>query len=161
MQYIVNNEYSRYFEVATDRNDTVGNLDFSGWRPTKADLALSDGTTYTIEPLGIWNTTIQITKGDTIIAGMKYNWNASISIMFANGREFTFKRQKRWSGDWLMVNDMEDAIGLLSVSYKWSTMGFDYHLQLEPDADRQITTLLPFIMLYCVKFMRIRGMVVN
>ncbi len=159
MQYIVTGgSGGRYFEVSNDRQMPVGTIQFSAWWPNKADVAVNDGTAYNMAPTGFWNTGVAVTKNGAPYADLKYTFGGAISLTFENGQTFFFKKKSFWGGEYILTDREEQELATVTSEFKWSNWGFTYDIDIRTGmSDRDANNmLLPFLMIYCTKYMRMR-----
>ena len=64
-EYLIKTSESRNFTLLED-NHELGHLLYPNWFSFKAEIILSDSSTYQIGPVGFWGTTIELKKDDVI-----------------------------------------------------------------------------------------------
>jgi hypothetical protein len=57
----------------------------------KAEIKLTNSDLYEVYPVGIFGTSITVTKNGTEIANLKMNWRGQIVFSFQDGQEFVLK----------------------------------------------------------------------
>lgn len=157
MHYAVTSTSGRYFDVSDDRQMPVGTIQFSAWWPNKADVAINDGTAYNMAPTGFWNMDVAVTKSGLPYAILKYTFGGSITLTLENGQTFFFKKKSFWGVEYILANSEEQELATVICEFKWSNWGFTYAIDVHTGmGDRDTNLLVPFLMIYCTKYMRIR-----
>ena len=77
------------FEL-TDNSEKLGHITYDGLFSFKANATVGNDN-YRITSIGIFGTTISVTKNGAEVANMKMNWKGNIIISFQNGQEFILK----------------------------------------------------------------------
>lgn len=159
MQYTVNSSDDRHFEVSDEQRQLLGRLDYTSFLPGRARITTGDNNIYDITPDGFWQTTKAITRNGEPYAEVKPNPGNGLILSWENGPSLFFKKKSFWSNDGYLLTD-EDDQELASVrgDFRWSEMTFGYTLELADSASPEARAILPLLLIYCIKEMRLRSM---
>lgn len=148
----------RHLEVSNDRQMPFGTMEYGAWSSSgEADVVVDDGTLYNMTPTGFWNMDVAVTKNGLPYANLKYTIRGIIILTFENGQTFFFKKKSFWGVEYILANSEEQELGTVISEFKWSSWGFTYAIDVHTGiGDRDTNLLLPFLMIYCTKYMRIR-----
>lgn len=162
MHYTVTSRGNRHFEVANEKHETIGSLDYTTWAPNKAQIVIKNSDIYDLGPTGLLNRAKRITKNGVPYAEIKPDWRRSLLISFEDGKTYKFKRKSLWTSNYILVNEEETEIAMIHVNFKWNNLKFHYKIDVHGEvANRETDLVLPFILLYCTKYMRTRHAAVH
>lgn len=158
MQYTVNSEGNRHFEVFNEQNDLLGTMDFAAWRHNRGEITTVNHLTYNIAPTGFWQTTIAITRHDMPFAEIKAKLGARMQLNFANeNRTYSFRKKGFWSSNYMVVDEDDHEIAFMEVSYNWRKWKFDYNIEVHANMlNKEANLILPMLMICCARYIRRR-----
>ena len=157
MHFTVDGDGSNHFVVADDAGNLIASLHYTSWLPDKAMITVGDDLIYQLERSGFWNSGIVISKGGLEYATIETNWRGGVVISFTSGRTLLLKKKSFWGGDHVCIDESENEIADITTDFKWRTFSFFHDIYLSDNAlDRESTLLLPAILTYCMKYMRMR-----
>ncbi|GAB3750517.1 hypothetical protein [Spirosoma pomorum] len=135
--------------LLTRNEQTVGNLTYETWFSSKATIDLEDSLPITIQPKGIWETSLEVKQAETILFDLELKWNGQL-VLDRRGADsveaFTFKQKSLTDFTFVLLSP--DAEELLSIkpSIKWNRVTTDYQLfasdSLEHLPDKDVLLLL-------------------
>ncbi|XZF14326.1 hypothetical protein ACTHGU_21300 [Chitinophagaceae bacterium MMS25-I14] len=159
MQYTATTRNSRYFEVTDEWQNLIGTLQYNIWLVSQAQIVTIDNNQYDIASTGFWQTKKTVTRNGIDYAELKANMGNGISIDFANGQSLLFKRKSQWSnGEYVLLDDAGNKIATMEANFSWSSFTYNYSIATDATMpDRESNTVLPMIMVYCAKYIRMRG----
>ncbi|MBV6462423.1 MAG: hypothetical protein HJHJAOHD_02572 [Flavobacteriales bacterium] len=115
----------------TDNGQQLGELHYESLFSHKAQIKLTNADTYDIKPVGIFGTSITVTKNGTEIANLKMNWRGQIVFTFQDGQEFLFKAKGAFLNKYTIDNkDGENEI-LLDPKFEWSKFNYSYNISYD------------------------------
>lgn len=160
MHYTVTNRSSYLIEISNDQGEHIGALEYTGrWVPDKARITTRDHNIYDIAPSGFWQTTRKMIKNGMPYAELKPTYSNGIELFFETGETLSFKKKSFWSSGSYIVTDSEGReIAAITSTLRWKT--FNYHYEIETHAtlaNSETNTVLPFIMVYCSRYLRMRS----
>jgi hypothetical protein len=106
----------------------LGELIYKNWFSLKAEVRLSNGDLYEINPVGFFGTSITVTKGTVEIANLKMNWSGHIVFAFKNGEEFVFKAKGNFYGKYIIENKEGEMIIQFNPKFNWSKLDYNYDI---------------------------------
>ncbi|MCO5260421.1 MAG: hypothetical protein M9916_09785 [Crocinitomicaceae bacterium] len=111
----------------TDNGQQLVELHYESLFSHKARIILTNTDTYDIKPIGIFGTSISVTKDETEIANLKMNWRGQIVFAFQNGQEFILNAKGMFLNKYTVDNkDGENEI-LLDPKFEWSKFNYKYN----------------------------------
>lgn len=157
MQYTVTNHGTRYFEIVNENHEHIGKLEYTNWIPNNARITIQDLDIYEITRSGFWNTGKQIIKNGVLYAEIKARIGRGLEIVFENGRRYSFRKKGILSHEYVLADEDAGAIGEIRSEFKLSKFNFDYTINVQnEERNRETGWILPFVMIYCIKYMRAR-----
>ena len=75
----------------TENGQQLGELIYESLFSLKAEINLTNSDLYEVQPVGIFGTSITVTKNGIEIANLKMNWRGHIVFSFQDGKEFVLK----------------------------------------------------------------------
>lgn len=117
------------FEL-TDNSENVGHLIYDGLLSYKAN-AIVGNEHYKITPIGIFSTTIYITKDGTELAKMQMNWKGHITISFQNGKEFILKATGTFLNKYVLEDKDQQRLMSLDPDINWAKLNYDYSISYD------------------------------
>jgi hypothetical protein len=159
MHYTATNQNYSTLEVTNEQSGTIGRLECNTWVPKKARIIINNGNTYDVVPAGgFWRSLMSITKNGVAYAELRATPGANITLTFANGLAIIFTRKSIWSGGYIMTDNAENEIASIEANFIWRKFSYQYEMEINANMpDREADLFLPFILLYCTRYMRMRG----
>lgn len=156
MKYVVTSQGSRHFKIADERQVFLGSLDYAPWKVHQAHITTGSGGSYELVPAGFWNRAIQVRQEGMTIAVLKPGMRR-ITLELADGRQLAFRKEKLLSSDYILLNETEEAVAWIRPHFKWSLPGFTYDIEANTLLlDGRIIPIIPFLMIYCTRLLRMR-----
>lgn len=158
MQYTITNPDNRYFEVANELQQPVGDLQFATLPPSEAQIKTRDGNVYDITIAGFWQTRKKITKNGADWALLKPNWGNGFILSFDNGRSLSFKKKSQWkNGHYILADAAGNEIAAIYADFVLSDFKIQYEIDTNTTiSDGETNTVLPLLLIYCAKIMIMR-----
>jgi hypothetical protein len=153
MNYTVKGTHNKHFELFNDKNESLGKLDYTSWFSTKSAIMLASGHSYEIASSGVFQTSIDITSGDTEVGSLKFNWKGNIIISMAGGKSYIFKRVGFINSRFGLFTDAEHEAIVLRQNFKLSELSFSYTIETDDNypEGKDISFLL--LLIYCANYM--------
>ncbi|MCB9046068.1 MAG: hypothetical protein H6550_08000 [Chitinophagales bacterium] len=158
MQYTVNSRGYNHFEVFNEQDDPVGTLDINSWWMHKASIATAAGMNYAVAPKGFWQTTFTISRYDVEFVSIKARLGGRVHISFANeNRGYTFRQKSFWGRTFAIYDEDGHEIAEIESGFNWRKWNYNYTIDVHGNTlDKEANQLLPFLMIYCARYIRIR-----
>ena len=112
----------------TDNGQQLGELIYENLSFLKAEIKLTDSEQYEIAPVGIFGTSIAVTKSGTETANLKMNWRGQIVITFQDGQEFVLKAKGFFHNKYILENKDEEKLIQFDPKFNWSKFNYNYHI---------------------------------
>lgn len=112
----------------SENGQVLGELIYESLFSHKAHIKLSNEDLYDIKPLGIFSTSIVVSKKDTEIANLKMNWRGQIVFSFQNGQEFVFKANGMFYNKYIIENKDEEKLIQFDPKFNWSKFSYNYDI---------------------------------
>ncbi len=162
MKYLASGTGNRHFEIVDERQKAAGTLDYTTWFPNKAKVTTGDGNIYEMAPQGFWRTTIGMTKNGLPFAALKAKMGSQIVLSFEQGITLLFKRKSLWNSNYVVVDSQEQEVAFIQPDFKWKNLSFNYEIDIYANnLDRDINAILPLVLVYCNKYIRMRHSAVH
>ena len=128
------------FEL-TDSSEKLGHITYDGLFSFKAN-AIVGNDNYKITPIGIFSTTISVTKNGTEAASMKMNWKGHIIISFQNGQEFILKATGTFLNKYVLEDKDQQKLMLLNPDFNWAKFSYNYSISYDTKPQDILLVLL-------------------
>lgn len=147
----------RSFYLYNDLQFHLGILQYANWPPHKAEIRINEVAEYKIGPSSFWSLGMDITKRDQPFATIKYKIAGPIVITFPNGQTLLFKKKSVWGSNYVLINNHEEVMASVNSEFQWRNFGFTYHIDVTKEIqDKEIEFIAPYLLVYCVNYMRVR-----
>jgi hypothetical protein len=111
-----------------ENGQPLGKLIYGSMFLLKAEIELTDSDLYEIKPVGLFGTSIIVTKNGIEIANLKMNWHGQIVFSFQDGQEFVFKAKGTFYGKYIIENKEGEMIMQLNPKFNWSKFDYNYDI---------------------------------
>ncbi len=158
MDYTVNTRGDRSFSVINERGQPVGNMEYTGWwGVNKAQADTLDGNVYRIERIGFWMQTVAVYRNDVPYLTMKAHLGLGLDIFFENGINLKYKKKSVLHTEEQLTDGEGNVVARMYSWFKFAKFNFHYEITVHaPPKDRDAERFLPFLLIYCCKFLRMR-----
>jgi hypothetical protein len=155
MHYTVITQGHRQFEVYDEAGSLQGTLTQNMWRPTRAEMIVH-GTGYQFAPKGFWQT-INMTRNDMHVAEIKFTLGGGLKIHFEHlASPYRFRHKSLWHSSYAITDDYGHEIAVVQTGINWKKLKSTYEIDVHPNTlDKEMNALLPLLILYCVRYMRV------
>ena len=111
-----------------ENGQRLGELIYENLFFLKAEIKLTNSELYKIKPLGIFGTSITITKNGTEVANLKTNWRGQIVLTFQDGQEFVLKAKGIFHNKYIIENKDEEKLIQFDPKFNWSEFLCNYDI---------------------------------
>ena len=111
-----------------DNGQKLGELIYENLFLLKADIKLTNGELYEIKTVGIFGTSIAVTKNGMEIANLKMNWRGQIVFSFHDGQEFVLKAKGIFYNKYIIENREEEKLIQFDPKFNWSKFDYNYDI---------------------------------
>jgi hypothetical protein len=158
MPYTVTTDSKGYYHIADGFGQPLGKMHIHTWLPAKARIHAISGLMYDIRSAGFWLIHKTVTCLGAPVAEIKNRMARGYELQFHTGQNFLFHRKSFWgTGKLVLTNHDGQELGTASSYFNWRKFRFEYEMdipQLYAEAD--IRTILPFLLVYCMRLSRSR-----
>ena len=112
----------------TENGQQLGELIYESLFSHKAEIKLTNSDLYEVKPVGIFGTSITVTKNGTEIANLKMNWRGQIVFSFQDGQEFVFKAKGTFYNKFIIENKDEEKLIQFDPKFNWSKFDYNYDI---------------------------------
>jgi hypothetical protein len=120
----------RTFQL-TDGGQLLGELIYENLFLLTAEIRLANSALYAIKPVGIFGTSITITKDGAPIANLKMNWRGQIVFEFQDGQAFVLKAKGTFSNKFIIENKDAEKLFQFDPQFSWSKFNYNYHISYD------------------------------
>ncbi|MEP7320180.1 MAG: hypothetical protein ABI921_15595 [Panacibacter sp.] len=110
----------------TENGQQLGELFYKNLFSLKAEIKLTNSDLYEVTPVGVFNTSITVTKNGTEIANLKMNWRGQIVFTFQDGQEFVLKAKGTFYNKFIIENKDEEKLIQFDPKFNWSKFDYNY-----------------------------------
>ena len=128
------------FEL-TDSSEKLGYITYDGFFSFKAN-AHAGNDNYEITPVGIFDTTISVTKYGMEVAHIKISWKGHIIISFQSGQEFRLRAAGTFLNKYLLEDQDQQQVLLLDPDFDWSKFSYNYDISYNNKPEDVLLVLL-------------------
>ena len=153
-QYKANATNSHNFTLRFDYQK-VGELVYKKWYSFSAEIQMTDGTKYQLEPTGFWDSKIELKDDTQTLLEFKMGWKGIIIKTLFNDSEevFLLKLKGLLSNKFVLLDTNDEELMAAETSFKWSKFNFDYNIETTPVFDNfENKELLLLTVLHCINY---------
>jgi hypothetical protein len=132
---------NKTFQLFDDGLPT-GQLTYASFFSFKAAITLLNSDRYEINPVGFFDTSINVLINDQEIASLKMNWKGHIVISFQDGREFVFKATGSFYNNYFIENTQGEKMMQFEPHFKWSKFNYNYDISYDKKPQDLLLVLL-------------------
>lgn len=118
---------SKTFQLA-ENGQPLGELIYKSLLSSSAKIILPNSDFYEIEHIGIFNTSINVTKNEAVIATLKMNWRGQIIFNFHDGQAFILKAKGLLGNKFTFENNNEEQLFQLDSQLNWKKLNYNYNI---------------------------------
>ena len=140
------------FEL-TDSSEKLGHITYDGLFSFKAN-AIVGNDSYRITSIGIFGTTISVTKNGAKVANMKMNWKGNIIVSFSTGQEFIVRAAGTFLNKYVLEDKDQQKLMLLDPDFNWAKFSYNYNISYDHKPhDILLVLLATYAANYCIAAM--------
>ncbi|WP_114783018.1 hypothetical protein [Botryobacter ruber] len=125
-----------------DNGQTLGELIYENLFFLKAEIKLANADLYQVKPVGIFGTSITVTKDGAEIANLKMNWRGQVVFTFQDGKEFVLKAKGMFHNKYVIENKDEEKLMQFDPKFSWSIFNFNYDITYDQKPQDMLLVLL-------------------
>lgn len=126
----------------TDNGQQLGELTYESIFSHKAEIKLTNSDVYDLNTVGIFGTSITVTKNGKEFANLKMNWRGQIVLVFQNGQEFVFKAKGSFLNKLIIENKDGENLIQFDPKFNWSKFNYNYDISFEKKPEDILFILL-------------------
>lgn len=153
-QYKANSTNSKNFSLLSD-DKVIGELIYKKWYSFNAEIQLSNGATYQLEPKGFWDSTIELKDDAKVLLEFKMGWKGIIiKPLFDNKDDsFLLKLNGLLSSKFVLIDRDKTELLVAATDFKWKKLNYDYNIETTKSFDRfDNKELLLLTILHCINY---------
>lgn len=112
----------------TEKGQQLGELIYENLFHLKAKIKLANSELYEVKPVGIFGTSITVTKDATEVANLKMNWRGQIILSFQDGQEYVLKGKGLFHDKYVLENKDEEKLIQFDPKFNWSKFNYNYSI---------------------------------
>ena len=126
----------------TENEQHLGELVYENLFFLRAEIKLANSELYEVKPVGIFSTSIIVTKNGTEIANLKMNWRGQIVFSFQDGQEFVLKAKGMFHNKYIIENKDEERLIQFDPKFNWSKFNYNYDITYDKKPQDILLVLL-------------------
>jgi hypothetical protein len=153
-QYKASSTNSQNFNLIFE-NQKIGELIYKKWYSFNAEIVMSNGTKYQLEPKGFWDAKIELKDDTKILLKFKMGWKGIIIKSFFGNAEKTFllKLNGLLSNKFVLIDPEKNELMVAETDFKWNKLNYDYNIETTKDFDNfNKKELLLLTILHCINY---------
>ncbi|RYY39352.1 MAG: hypothetical protein EOO08_10940 [Chitinophagaceae bacterium] len=129
-QYTAKATNSQIFNLF-DINGKLGELGYQHWYSFHAEIRMSDGRKYMLEPKGFWDAKVELKDGTRTLLEFKMGWKGIVIKSLFNGIEdnYLLKYKGLLSNKFVLLDTNNQELLVAETSFKWTKLSFDYNIE--------------------------------
>ena len=125
-----------------ENGQPLGELIYNSLLSLKAEIKLPNSEVYEIEHVGIFDTSINVTKNGAEIAKLEMNWRGQIEFNFQDGQEFILKAKGLLGNEFVIENKNEEKLFQLDPQFNWRKLNNNYDITFDNKPQSILLVLL-------------------
>lgn len=153
-QYTANSINSQNFSL-TSHDQKIGELVYKKWYSFDAEIILTNGVKYQLEPKGFWESKIELKDDTKTLLEFNMGWNGIIIKTLFDNKEDTFLLGlKGLLGNKFALFDTDKTeLVVAETDFKWNKLNFDYTIETTPYFDNfNNKELVLLTVLHCINY---------
>lgn len=153
-QYKANSTNSQNFNL-TSENQSLGELIYKKWYSFSAEILMSDGTKYQLEPTGFWDSKIELKKDTKTVLEFKMSWKGIVIRTFFDNDEATYLLTLNGllSSKFVLIDTDKRELMAAETDFKWNKFNYDYTIETSSEFDKlDNKELLLLTILHCINY---------
>lgn len=110
----------------SDNGTVLGELLYENLFFMNAEIRLASGDSFDVKPVGVFGTSIHVTKNGTEVAVLKMNWRGQIVITFQNGQAYVLKAKGIFHNNYILENEGGENLIQIEPKFNWSGFTYNY-----------------------------------
>jgi hypothetical protein len=112
----------------TENGQPLGELTYEDFFFLEAEIKLANAELYEVKQVGIFGTSITVTRNGIEIANLKMNWHGHIVFSFEDGREFVLKGKGIFHNKYILENKHKEKLIQFEPRFNWSKFDYNYDI---------------------------------
>ncbi|WP_338876819.1 hypothetical protein WBJ53_14295 [Spirosoma sp. SC4-14] len=153
-QYKANSLNSQNFSL-TFGNKKAGELIYKKWYSFDAEILLSNGKKYRLEPKGFWDSKIELKDESQTLLEFKMGWKGILIKTFFDNKENTYLLTLKGllSNKFVLLDTNNSELMVAETEFKWNKLSFDYTIETTSHFDNfGNNELLLLTILHCINY---------
>lgn len=131
MKTIAVSTFSTRNNIFVEDDLQIGSLLYPDWFSMKAIVNLADGSSYLLEPKGIFSTGISVTQNDEQFFTTAANWKGQIIITdIINNKEYILKMKGIFSNSYILTDASGHELFCIRQIFSWKQFRSSYEIDL-------------------------------
>lgn len=153
-QYKANATNCQNFNL-TFENQKIGELVYKKWYSFTAEILMTGGEKFKLEPIGFWDSKIELRDDTKTILEFRMGWKGILIKTQLNGKEETFLLVLKGllSNKFVLLDTDKEELMVAETDFKWSKLNFDYSIETTQSFDNfDKKELLLLTILHCINY---------
>ncbi|MCB9032955.1 MAG: hypothetical protein H6553_03880 [Chitinophagales bacterium] len=153
-QYNANSTNSKNFSLISD-NEKIGELIYKKWYSFDAEILMTDGKKYQLEPKGFWDSKIELKEQNETLLEFKMGWKGILITTYFDKKEkhYLLKLKGLLSSKYILLNNDNEELMVVETKFKWTKLNFDYNIETTQNFDHlDNEKLLVLTVLHCINY---------
>jgi len=153
-QYKADSINSKTFSLTFD-NQKMGELTYKKWYSFAAEISITGGKKYQLEPKGFWDSNIELKDGNKILLEFKMGWKGIIIKTHFDNEEkhFLLKLKGILSNKFVLIDKNNEEFMVAETDFKWSKLKLAYHIETTENFDQlSHKEILLLTILHCINY---------
>lgn len=126
----------------TENGLQLGELIYESIFSTKAEIKLPNSEPYEVKQIGIFDSSIIVSKNGAEIAKLAMNWRGQITFNFHDGQEFILKAKGFLGNKFVLENKNEEKLIEFDPQLNWKKLNYNYDIITENQSQSILLVLL-------------------
>ncbi|MGK2865018.1 MAG: hypothetical protein ACSLE0_24020 [Chitinophagaceae bacterium] len=111
-----------------ENGQQLGELIYENLFFLHAEIKLTNSEVYEIKPVGLFQTSITVTKNGNEIANLKMNWSGHIVFTFQDGQVYVLKAKSMFHPKYIVENSDKEKIIQFDPKFNWNKFHYNYDI---------------------------------
>ena len=142
--------------ILLSNNLEIGKLVYESWFSNKAQIILTNISTYKIEPKGFWGTSLELIKNHTVLANIKMNWNGHIviSTLFNEIPKDYALKKGILKDTFILTNKNNQELLKVIPDFNWKKLNYNYKISINNNLDisQEFNDVFLFTIIHCANY---------
>lgn len=154
MQFTATGRHNRTFQLLDGGGQSLATLDYPTWYAPRQAIITKGSQAWETQMRGIFRNGIDVKTGDETTATIRLNGFGRMKIMFADGRQYVFRRIGFLNSYMALQSESGAEIVKVRQVNRWAILNFTFSIETDDNYREVADPALLLLLIFCINYMR-------